>query len=611
MVHCQLLSFSLSNMPHQAQESGGSGGAMPPPSGNRPVRRSWSAIDAPPRTGAASSAASVAADAAASQTNGDVRSAVHETEVAAALNSYRGTRAHGYDMDRLERHEEDTAVSGLSVYEDCLREKLCKAVFVGHVNTDLDSVAGAIGAAHLFGGRAALAEPLNELNGEILFAIKNSGVEPPPHFDELEDARDCDLCLVDHTEEKQMVPSIRASPRLYDRIVGVVDHHALAKSFQTVRPIYMDVRPWGSMSTIVGYLFVANRRGLPKPIAVLLLQAILSDTLNLRSVTTTDADRGMVALLASYAGLGRLGQTVSASAAKQQGRRGLYDEADIDLLAKKQFQAKTNWVTGLGAFEMVRGDQKDFSCGPWKFSISVLEVTDTAAVMKIAKELLMELRLLKKEKALVDIEGGEGEGGKTLDRTLELDFAFLFVVNVVEETSILLICGGRELALARATFLENDEINVDGTAVRLQEAVPGIDPPGRTIQPHETAMVLPKGYVSRKAQFVPAFFRAIRDDFEQQEGRAPASQRETDAEEDRVSELQEKLNVSKNAQKPKRHRSSLIQSFRSNAMNMLILQEDLAAEELQKANALQQKRRHGNLYDDFGRVMRMYAIPEK
>ena len=534
-----------------------------------------------------------------------VKGAAHQTEVVSAVQSYQSTISHKYDMQRLERHKEDT-VTGLSVYEDCLREALSGAVFVGHINTDLDSVAGAIGAAALFGGQAALAEPLNELNGEIMFALKNSGVQPPPFFMEIANAHDCPICLVDHTEEKQMVPALRTSDKLYERIVGVVDHHALAKSFRTVKPIFMDVRPWGSMSTIVGYLFVAYRRALHKPIAVLLLQAILSDTLNLRSVTTTDADRSMVALLTSFAGLGKMG--IQMSPFNKTATPDLDQDAGIDLLAEKQFQAKTSWVVSLGPYEMTRGDQKDFTCGPWKFGISVLEVTDTAAVMSVAKEIMLELRLLKKEKGLVDINSDDTESAsKKLDVHLALDFAFLFVVNVVEETSTLLICGGRELALAKAAFLENDEINFDGTSVQLQEAVPGIVPPGKTILPNETAMTLPKGYVSRKAQFVPAFFQAIQDDFEYEKG-GPVSAIQEEEEDDKVGELlgaeiQEQLQISRQVLKPKRRRTSLLQSFQSNSMNMLIVQEELATEELAKANAS----KGGNLYDDLGRVVRSYV----
>lgn len=57
--------------------------------------------------------------------------------------------------------------------------------------------------------------------------------------------------LVDHTEKKQMVPYIREN---LGQVVGVIDHHALASSFHTSTPIFMDIRPWGSMSTILTHL---------------------------------------------------------------------------------------------------------------------------------------------------------------------------------------------------------------------------------------------------------------------------------------------------------------------------------------------------------------------
>ena len=460
---------------------------------------------------------------------------VKDTELVTAIKANETKASYIADLTSLQL---DT---GLSVYNDQLRQKLSKAIFVGHTNTDLDSyvtvvvvvefvflfllllllsssisqfiiqtkcntntlhvtesVAGAIGAAELFGGTAAISEPLDTLNGEIVYALKNCGLVPPLQFDDLHDASkggtfpaSSKVCLVDHTEETQMVRSLRDT--YPERVIGVIDHHALAKSFHTNRPIYMDLRPWGSMSTILGYLFVSFRRTLPKPIAVLLMQAILSDTLNLRSVTTTDADRSMVALLHGYAGIGN---------ATCDDKDDEDKDSPIDYLAKKQFQAKTNWVVAMGPYEMVRGDQKDFSTGPWKFAIAVLEVTDTAQVLAVAPDILKELRLLKKEKALLEDtdDDNDDDGMMLMDRTLELDFAFLFAVNIVTETSTLLICGGRELALAKAAFLENPNCNTTDDPVTLHRACPNIVAPGSTIRPDETAMTLPKGYVSRKGK---------------------------------------------------------------------------------------------------------------
>ena len=54
-----------------------------------------------------------------------------------------------------------------------------------------------------------------------------------------------------------------------------------------------------------------------------------------------------------------------------------------DDLARRQFQAKTDWIVNLGAYEMVRGDQKDFEVDNWKCGIAVLEVTTPRPVREI------------------------------------------------------------------------------------------------------------------------------------------------------------------------------------------------------------------------------------
>jgi len=62
----------------------------------------------------------------------------------------------------------------------------------------------------------------------------------------LKEKPDCDICLVDHQQTSQMNPNIKV-----DQIVGVIDHHALqSKTIVTDKPIYIDIRPWGSMSTM-------------------------------------------------------------------------------------------------------------------------------------------------------------------------------------------------------------------------------------------------------------------------------------------------------------------------------------------------------------------------
>ncbi|CAE7214591.1 ppaC, partial [Symbiodinium sp. KB8] len=210
----------------------------------------------------------------------------------------------------------------------CVEKILQGCLFVGHVKTDLDSVAGALGAAALWRGTAARAE--KELNGEIMYALKWAGIQMPPYFDDIPGAvkpndkgEMLSICLVDHNEDKQMVPVLRDDPNRKKRIVGLIDHHALAESMASEKPLFMDVRPWGSMSSIIAHSFIRGNRMIPKPIARILLSAILSDTLNLQSVTTTNADRFIVTVLCI------LGEC-----------------EDPDELARKMFRAKTEWIVG-------------------------------------------------------------------------------------------------------------------------------------------------------------------------------------------------------------------------------------------------------------------------
>ena len=66
--------------------------------------------------------------------------------------------------------------------------------------------------------------------------------------------------------------------------------------------MYIDIRPWGSACTIVAHTYLRIRKPIPPKVAGILLSGILSDTLNLRSPTTTDHDRLVVAVLAEISG---------------------------------------------------------------------------------------------------------------------------------------------------------------------------------------------------------------------------------------------------------------------------------------------------------------------
>lgn len=176
----------------------------------------------------------------------------------------------------------------------------------------------------------------------------------------------------------------------------------------------------------------------------------------------------------------------------------------------------------------------------------------------------------------------------------------MFVVNIVEQSSILLIPGGRELALARAAFLGLDD-STSG-AVYLREAKPGIAAPGSTIKAEETAMQLAPGYVSRKAQFVPAFFQAIEKGFSY-DAKGPVSldseseSRYTDADFQNI--LQE-LALSKQG------RNAVTEDEAASAEDSIARKEDDEDLEYLAREEAHASRMDGNLYDEKGRIRRAY-----
>jgi inorganic pyrophosphatase/exopolyphosphatase len=384
--------------------------------------------------------------------------------------------------EKIKAHTREPQVEGF-LEDTFVSPTLKDCIFVGHLATDLDSVAGAIGAAELFQGVATKSE--ETLNGEIMYVLEEVAKIPePPLFDDTPGASKPDengkfrkICLVDHNDENQMVASIRNDPNRRKRIVGCIDHHALSTTFSSEVPLLLDLRPWGSMSSIVAHLYVRNNARMKKEVARLLMCAILSDTLNLQGPTTTDADRFAVALLAKWGGV-----------------------EDPNEVARHMFRAKTTWITSLGPYQMVRGDQKDFKWDGWKVGISVLEVTDTEPVLAYGEELLMELRFLKKEKggAAYRVDKSRDQGTDDVPHANELDFAFLFVVNIVEKCSFLLVCGGREYALASKAFPECE----------FTKASKEVSAPGQTISPEQTLCKVGP-LVSRKAQFAPAFSKVL------------------------------------------------------------------------------------------------------
>lgn len=92
------------------------------------------------------------------------------------------------------------------------------------------------------------------------------------------------VILVDHNEPRQSIKGIETA-----NIVEIIDHHRI-DAVKTEFPIFIDAEPLGSTCTIVYQLFLRHNMTPDEKIAKTLLTGIISDTLILKSPTTTYVD---------------------------------------------------------------------------------------------------------------------------------------------------------------------------------------------------------------------------------------------------------------------------------------------------------------------------------
>ena len=159
---------------------------------------------------------------------------------------------------------------------------------IGHKPPDSDSVCSAIAYANLkrklgVNAKAVITAPPN---AESAFALKYFGIATPPI---LEDAAGKNIILVDHNSFAQAAPGMNKA-----NILEVIDHHNAIGDVKTSAPMYYRNMPLGCASTIVWMSYLESKVTIDKPMAGMMMSAILSDTDNLQSSTTTDLDRQAV-----------------------------------------------------------------------------------------------------------------------------------------------------------------------------------------------------------------------------------------------------------------------------------------------------------------------------
>ncbi|BAD65437.1 manganese-dependent inorganic pyrophosphatase [Shouchella clausii KSM-K16] len=299
-----------------------------------------------------------------------------------------------------------------------------KTLIFGHKNPDTDTICSAIAYADLKGqlGVETEAVRLGEPNGETLYALEAFGVSTPRLIEKAANETDR-VILVDHNERQQSVSDIDDV-----QVVEVIDHHRIA-NFETADPVYYRAEPVGCTATIIKKLYKEHGLDIPKPIAGLMLSAIISDSLLFKSPTCTEEDRQAAKELAEIAGVN----------AEEYGLNMLKAGADIS--------DKT-------AGELLTMDAKAFAMGAATVEIAQVNTVDINDVLARQSEL---------EKVIT---------AKINDNGLDL---FVFIItDILENDSVALVLGDKTAAFEQAfqTTLTNHTAVLKGVVSRKKQVVP-------------------------------------------------------------------------------------------------------------------------------------------
>lgn len=203
------------------------------------------------------------------------------------------------------------------------------------------------------------------------------------------------VVLVDHNEAAQSALGIEDA-----EVVEIVDHHRVG-DIQTAGPILFLNLPVGSTATIVALRYEQLGVEIPLPIAGILLAALLTDTVILKSPTTTDTDRAVCERLASRVGVEPLA------------------------FGMEVFRSRSAGVP-FSAEAVVRTDVKEYRAGDLNTAVAQYESVDLSELMEHADEVRAAMEVLRESRGY--------------------DLVVLMATDIVREGSEILAVGKVRLA---------------------------------------------------------------------------------------------------------------------------------------------------------------------
>ncbi len=298
-------------------------------------------------------------------------------------------------------------------------------IVFGHKNPDTDSICSAIVMADLqtkVRGEEVIPCRLGEINEETKFALKYFGAKEPQLIEKVEEGQT--VIMVDHNEFTQTVDGIENA-----KIDTVIDHHRI-NNFKTSEPLFYYAQPVGCTSTLLYELYTLNNVKIEPQMAGLMLSAIISDTLLLKSPTTTEKDAKTVKELAKIANI------------------------DVEKYGLEMLKAGTN-LDKYTEDELIRLDAKKIEKEDIKYIIAQVNTVSIPDVLK--------------RKAKIEEEMNK----EILAKGLSL---FVFVItDIVNSNSEAIVLGDRVDAISKTYEIKDNIAVMPGVVSRKKQILPLVE----------------------------------------------------------------------------------------------------------------------------------------
>lgn len=300
-----------------------------------------------------------------------------------------------------------------------------KILIFGHKNPDTDTICSSMVKQILSkkdGNENTQAVRLGSINKETQYVLDYLKIEAPEFIESVKEGQE--VILIDHNEFSQSAEGIEKA-----KIIEVVDHHRIA-NFQTTEPLYYTARPYGCTSTILFKDFKQKGIEIEKTEAILMASAIISDTLLLKSPTTTSHDKEALEELAKIANI------------------------DLDTYGIEMLKAGTD-LDDFSEEELINLDAKKFEENRVKCVIAQVNTVSIEDVLK-RKEKLEE----------------------AINNEIEKDNLNLFVfaiTDILNSNSQIIALGNRTDIIEKSYKLEDNMAFLKGVVSRKKQILPMVE----------------------------------------------------------------------------------------------------------------------------------------